>query len=420
MASLSLEYPKGVCFSCTECGDCCRSSDLLLGPGEHERLSALDWSGKVDDLVGAAPVAPDAVAGLEGRHRLARRPDGACLYLGDANQCVIHEHFGESAKPLMCRLYPFSFYPMGDRVAVDVSFACRSVSEGDGASIADRVPEWTHLLDDRAAGVDREHSLRAGVPIDGALMWDLEHHVLDFLRDATLTPVERLRCVLQFARLATSGDPSLPTAATLRDAMATGIPMQIRRTPLAATMDATQRAMFYQWLHLALNPEAPGVAAGDGAATVRRGQAGRRFRDQIGKPGVGGAELGVAFSDIARVETGIFESGECRPFRDFLCAKIIGQKFLTAGEAGLPFVEAIVKLLLTFPMTVWTSKALAADRGSSGVEEPDLRQAIRLIDRTLGQIPTSRLPRKLQEAYDWVMLETDLVEAATNDVLSGS
>ena len=111
MASLSLEYPKGVCFSCTECGDCCRSSDLLLGPGEHERLSALDWSGKVDDLVGAAPVAPDAVAGLEGRHRLARRPDGACLYLGDANQCVIHgalRGIGEAAhvSPLSVQLLP--------------------------------------------------------------------------------------------------------------------------------------------------------------------------------------------------------------------------------------------------------------------------------------------------------------------------
>ena len=68
-------------------------------------------------------------------------------------------------------------------------------------------------------------------------------------------------------------------------------------------------------------------------------------------------------------------------------------------------------------MSIWTAKALAAERGMTAVEESDLRQAIRLIDRTLGQISTSLLPRKQREAYEWVMLETDLVEAATADLL---
>ena len=90
-----------------------------------------------------------------------------------------------------------------------------------------------------------------------------------------------------------------------------------------------------------------------------------------------------------------------------------------AGQREFPLLEAALKFLICFPMAVWTSKAVAADRGATKAEEPDLRQAIRLIDRTLGQIPTSLLPRKQRDAYDWVMLETDLVEAATSDLLVG-
>ena len=374
--------------------------------------------------MGVRPAARVTVAGLEGCHQLSTRPDGACIYLGPGNQCRIHQHFGPEAKPLMCRLYPFGFYAMGDRTAVDVSFFCRSVSQGDGAPIGARMVDYAGLLPPRDAADTRRHQIRDGVSLDGATMWELEHYMLGFLADGSLTPVERVRCVLQFVRLATTGDPAQPTAALLRQAMAKGLPGQIRGAPLEATMDKTQRAVFYQWLHLALNP-APRQFTRLGSeeqATVQyqREKAGRRFLNRHGSPTVDGVELGVDFERVALVKTGIFVSGECRPVREFLCAKIIGQKFLAAGQRELPLVEATLKFLLSFPMVVWTAKALAAERGVAEVDEPELRRAIRLVDRTLGQIPTSLLPPKQRDAHDWVMLETDLVEAATSDLLVDS
>ena len=418
-----LQFPEDVRFSCTECGDCCRSVDLLLGPGERERLAALDWAERESDLVGAQPADSIEIAGLDGCHQLSKKPDGACIYLSRENQCRIHRHFGPEAKPLMCRIYPFGFYAMGERTAVDVSFYCRSVSQGNGAPIGERVADCARLLPSRVSSDPRRHRIRDQVPLDGSTLWEIEHHMLSFLANDSLTLVDRVRCVVQFVRLATTGDPAQPTAAVLRTAMAKGIPIQIRETPLEATMDKTQRAVFYQWLHLVLNP-APrrlGRLTPEAQATVHRQRetAGRRFRDRHGQPTVDGVELGVDFERIAQVKTDIFVSGACRPSRDFLCAKIIGQKFLVAGQTELPLVEATLKFLVCFPMAVWTSKALAADRGAGEVAEADLRQAIRLIDWTLGQIPTSLLPRKQQEVYDWVMLETDLVEAATNDLLVG-
>ena len=163
-----LEYPKDVCFSCTKCGDCCRSFDLLLGPGERERLADLDWTGRERDLVGARPAARVKVAGLDGCHQLSRKPDGACIYLGPENQCRIHQHFGAEAMPLMCRLYPFGFYAMGERTAVDVSFYCRSVSQGDGTPIGEVVADSARPLTTRPSTATRRPRTRPQVHVAAA------------------------------------------------------------------------------------------------------------------------------------------------------------------------------------------------------------------------------------------------------------
>ncbi|MBX3730673.1 MAG: YkgJ family cysteine cluster protein, partial [Candidatus Sumerlaeia bacterium] len=139
--------PDGVTFACTQCGDCCRTGNVLLAPGEAERLATLDWA-----AAGIAPPeGPHTASVQSGRlrgERLARRPDGACVFLDPRDRCVLHDAFGPETKPLLCRLYPFGLHPVGDRVAVDCSFACRSVAEGLGAPIGQRQPEWLRLLDE--------------------------------------------------------------------------------------------------------------------------------------------------------------------------------------------------------------------------------------------------------------------------------
>lgn len=412
-------FAEDVRFTCSRCGDCCRTWNVMLGPGERQRLEALDWAGRADDLVGLRPAVRVRQPGAEERERLRRRDDGACVYLGAESQCLVHEHFGAAAKPLLCRLYPFGFYPMDDRVSVDVSFACRAVSEGRGRPLAERQPEWTRLLAEAADR--RRHQLRAGVPLPGELVWEIEHYLVGFLDDGALALIDRVRCVLQFMRLATTGDPTAASAAKLRAAMAKGIPIQIARQPSAATMDKTQRAIFYQWLFLCLNPppfdvhEWPRHEQEQEAS--RRVKAGQRYLKLKGRPWVDNRELAASFADVAGVDAGVLDRpGVAAPLETYLKAKIVGQRFLVVGEEELPLVEAAPKFFLALPMTLWTAKALAADRGAPRVEAADVRRALRLIDRTLGTLPTSALPRKQAEACDFVMLETNLVEAAFNDV----
>jgi len=412
-------FAEDVRFTCSRCGDCCRTWNVMLGPGERRRLEALDWAGRADELVDVRPAVRVRQPGAAERERLRRRGDGACVYLGAESQCRIHEHFGAEAKPLLCRLYPFGFYPMGDRVGVDVSFACRAVSEGRGKPLAERQPEWTRLLS--AAADPKRHQLRAGVPLPGELVWEIEHTLLGFLDDGSLSLFDRVRCVLQFMRLATTGDPATASAAQLRAAMGRGIPIQIARQPSAATMDKTQRAIFYQWLFLCLNPPPFDLQEWprheQERETSRRVKAGKRYLKLQGRPWVDNRELAATFEEVARVDAGVLDRPEVvAVLETYLKAKILAQRFLVIGDEELPLVEATPKFFLALPMTLWTAQALAADRGAARVEEADVRGALRLVDRTLGTLPTSALPRKQAEACDFVMLETDLVEAALNDV----
>ncbi|MFN7973134.1 MAG: YkgJ family cysteine cluster protein [Acidobacteriota bacterium] len=414
--TIGFVHPPDVRFSCTRCGDCCRNAEILLTPEEADRLSTLDWRDRVARLVGAQVTVP--VRTLAGRRRLAHQDGGACVFLDEQSQCLLHTHFGAEAKPALCRSYPFAFRALGERTAVDVSFACRSVSMGGGKPLAGRTAEWQALAPGASAA---PMFLRAGIPISAETAWALEEHAISLLGDGTLTLPDRLRAVLQLTRLGTSGPADAPSLTTLWNALVRGIPAQVRREPCEATMDPTQASVFWQWLYLALNPASPGLATAPRALQDRAKKeierAADRYRARSGQPHVDGSELGKTFEEIAAIDTSALQGAVAEPLAIYLRAKVLGQKLLKAGLDEMPIAEAIPKLLLAAPMTIWTAKALAAGRGAAAVGEADVRAALRLIDRTLGQIPTSLLPPRQAKAFDWVMLETDIVEAATNDML---
>ena len=430
MSAPPFVFPENVRYECLRCGDGCRTYNVLLGPGEEKAVEGLDWQGKAEDLVGAKLTMRIKDPAGKKRTCLKRRADGACVFLGEENQCRIHEHFGPGPKPLLCRLYPFGFYPMGDKIGVDVSFTCRAVAEGRGENLAARVPEWREFLgasDGNAGGTDAgrdtgKHRLKSGVRLPAAIVWEIEHAILQFLNDATLSLTDRLRAAVQYLEIATTGDPAAPTAAQLRDVMAKGIPAQIAAKPSTAKMDKTQRAVFHQWLFLHLNPPPYDLSTwsekDQQAEKSRRLQAGRRHIDRKGHPWVDNRELGVTFKQIARVGAAALDEPPLDELLvTYLRAKILGQRFLIVGEKELPLVQAMRQFLLTAPMTAWTAKAFAAERGGEEIAGDDIRRALRLVDRSLGSLPTSALPKPQAEACNFIFLETDVVEAAMRDLL---
>ncbi|MDK2971787.1 MAG: lysine-N-methylase [Candidatus Sumerlaeota bacterium] len=417
MSDSLFAIPPDVRFSCTQCGDCCRSWNVLLGPGEAERIEGLDWAGREDALADVAVTAPVAAGKLTGR-RLARRPGGACVFLGADNGCLIHRHFGEQAKPLLCRMYPFAFVRTGGRVAVDCSFACRSIARGSGEPLEVRTPEWLRLLEESPAAEANAPRLDAKRALKPETLWELEHGVAELLNVPELPFFVRLRCAMQFAELSANGDPEAPMAGELRGALRSTLPRRMAARPAEGTMNATQRALFLQEVYAHLNPP----PEGEGPRQMREREwvaAGEAFRDGRGNPRVDGQELKVSWSDIRRVSLeAVGAAGEAVLAR-WLTAAVVGQRFRFAADEELPFGEAVARLALRYPMALWGAKALAAERGTASVGVEDLQQAIRLIDRAAGRIPLGNLDNKQRAAVEFVLRETGAIEAAVLDVTHG-
>jgi len=425
VSALEIVFPPEVRFTCSRCGDCCRTWHVMLGPGEMERLEALDWSASAPELAGISPGAPVPGEPRSGRLALAQHEDGACIYLGSENQCRIHETFGEAAKPLMCRLYPFGFLAVGERVGVDVSFACRAVSRDEGEPLSRRVPEWTRLLRDRPAA-HKLHKFSKKYEVSGDLLWELEHHVVAILSDEGLSLLDRVRAVFEFNRLATTSDPRTEAARTLRDVLVKGIPKQIRERPIepgSERMDKTGRAVFFHLLFVSLNPTPDELFGPSGKARQReagfRIQAADGYKFPEAHPLIDNRELKSTFDEVAaaRIDS-IFSGPGAGALARYLRAKILGQRFMHEANEEIPFIEAIPRLLLLFPLTVWTAKALACERGAAAVAEADIRSALRLVDRSYGEIPLTLLPPKARKAWRFVLLETDLPVTASLEMLA--
>ena len=420
--TLAIEFlpPRDVVFSCSECGDCCRSLNVPVGPAEREALEGLSWEGREERLVGKPATVPTMGQAGPGR-RLPREEDGSCTYLGEDGLCLIHRHFGAGNKPSACRLYPFSFHRLGDSVAVDCAFSCRAVSRGQGRSLEDHEAEWTELVNGGAVSEQLPYRLSPKAKLAGELAQTYQSFLESFLADRSLELPQRLRRCLQFNALATTGSPDGPAAAMLRDGIAKGLRQGKVEDWRGEEMDKTQEAIFYQWLYLALNPPPANMdtlAKGERDKLARqRVRAGLAFREKASCPWVDNKELPVQFEQVLEISSSFVDSAQAAElFERFLLAKVTGQRFLLAGELSLPFTEAVPKFLLCYPMVVWTAKALAAAKGERALAMVDLQEATRLVDRSMGQIATSRLPKKQARVCDFVMLETDFVLAATTTV----
>lgn len=418
-------FPDFARFECTRCGDCCRGVQVMLGRDEARRLKKLSWEGLAPDLA-KATVVTEEVTGKDGRKRtvLAHGTDDACVFLGSDNQCRIHQHFGAEAKPLMCRLFPFGFLSVGNKIAVDVSFACRSVSSEQGASLDQYLPEWRALLGD-VSSRQNEHRFSEKYRISGELLWELEHDLLSLLAARELSLLDRVRALSDFLRLGTTADPTTDAAARLREIMVTSLRSPQRERAAEDTMDKTQRALFHHMLFLSLNPTPLEVSRLEGKERQRevrrRVLAADGFKFPESHPWVDNVEIPASYRRVSKVGHVLLESEPARRYVEhYLMAKILGQKFMREGENEVPFVEAVPRLLLLVPMLVWTAKALAAQAERPEISDEDLRRGVRLLDRSYGEIRLSDLPAKQRKAWQFVFAETDFPVAACLEVFEGS
>jgi len=388
--SLPLTLPVIQNWSCHNCGGCCRQHQIEITAEERQRILDQKWEGS-DWLAAGQPLLRETGSWGRRRYFLAHQPDGACAFLDEKGLCRIHAKFGEAAKPLACRIYPYAFHPAGKRITVSLRFSCPSAVANRGRPIALARDE----LNQMARLVVPEHADRLPPPriMDRQkLNWPDVMQVLGAL-DRIIAPVRRpfaqrvyqtllLLELLGSARLDQIQDDRMEEFLEL-------IEETVMQEPLPA-VTAPSPAAAVQFRLLAAQ-----YARCDTAADVARGWIGRwelltaalRFARGRGLiPKLQSVFKDVPF-DALEPPFGAIPAEADEILTRYLRVKLQGLHFCGAACFGLPLIEGWQAQLLILPVVCWIARWLAAGEGRSMWITEDFSRALAVADHHHGFTP---------------------------------
>ena len=398
MASLRLDLPVLQNWDCHNCGGCCKQHLIEITDAERDRIVTQGWTA-ADGIPEGQPIF-EKMNGFFGRPqwRLAHRADGGCVFLDERGLCRIHAKFGEPAKPLACRIYPYAFHPAGKSVAVSLRFSCPSVVKNAGRTMTAQQAEIRRLAE---AVVPQDAVTNPAPQINAAerLDWPDFHRCVDAL-DETLAPtagpsptplvVRLLRAVEWTGLVGLSkfdklrGERLQDFLDLIREAACADVPA------LPQTMaEPTRLGRLYFRLLVAQ------YARKDTAADLQAGWRGRwRLLRAIWKFSRGKGDAPPLQSAFQAVPFAALEApfGPLTAEQDeiltrYLHVKVQGLHFCGPAYYDVPFVEGFHSLALVIPVTLWLARWLAASSGRSQWTTDDVIQALTIADHHHGYSP---------------------------------
>ncbi|MGV2333062.1 MAG UNVERIFIED_CONTAM: YkgJ family cysteine cluster protein [Planctomycetaceae bacterium] len=205
MPSPGLLLPVFQNWACHNCGGCCREHVIGITAEEKQQIEAQGWSA-ADGVPEDSPLFVTLGTGW----RINHQPDGACVFLAPNGLCRIHSKFGESAKPLACRLYPYAIHPAGHIVTASLRFSCPSVVQNLGPAVSS-VRSTVEALAKEVVPASYRNApapdLRPGLPFDWPRMTRLLAWIERGLSDSTIAFPLRLQRVLLWISLLGRAEP---------------------------------------------------------------------------------------------------------------------------------------------------------------------------------------------------------------------
>lgn len=130
-------------WDCHSCARCCRGSIIPLTQEDLAKIVSQRWH-EQPEFRGSRIVVRRSLANRQ--LILAKRPDGACVFLMDDGRCRIHLEHGLEAKPIVCQTYPLQLVPHDTAAYFPLRRSCPSAAAGRGrAATLDR-PDIRRLL----------------------------------------------------------------------------------------------------------------------------------------------------------------------------------------------------------------------------------------------------------------------------------
>ena len=373
-------------WSCHSCGNCCRTLVGHLFDDERERLEQQGWAKKL----GVAP----AVRVGRG-YVLNKQPDGACVFLDADNRCRIHAELGEDAKPLACRIFPFSVRPVADGWQATLRFDCPSVVESKGAPLSQHRP----LLKELTARMGGTHhaketvDLKRGVRADEAELEAVTRGFVRWFKRDELTVAQRL---LGAARLTTTLEAANlkrvrgERFVELLDLLIEALPTECVSPPEPAAPRARgllRQLAFAHAEHVTLDEMRSAFSR------LRRRwkqfRAAGQFRKGRGDvPALPGISGEVGFEAVEAVDP---KPGDCARVGElllrYLAARLEGRSVFGAGYYGWSVVNGLSAMFLSIASAGWIARYIAAADGRTMFGFDDVGPALGIVDRAATRLP---------------------------------
>lgn len=391
---LTLELPHIQNWSCHTCGGCCKQHGIYVTTEEKRRIEQQNWT-EADGVPAGQPLFVQMGGGLTAPwHRLAHRADGSCVFLDERGLCRIHGKFGEPAKPLACRIYPYAFHPTARGLTLSLRFSCPSVAANLGIPVEDQRQELERLA---KLVVPKDLSevppprLTASRPLD----WPEVLAIVDAF-DALLAQeslpiavklIQALEVVkqLEVAKLDhIRGDRFLELLQLLIDHAS----QQVTGLPETALPPKTISAVQFRLL-------AGQYARKDTYTNVQPTWGTRLKLLSWGwKFAWGGGHVPAVqdvFKEVPFVALeqsfGKLPSDADEFLTRYLRVKIQGLHFCGPAYYHEPVISGFQSLALVFPVVLWIARWLAASNGRAVWKREDILQAITIVDHHHGYSP---------------------------------
>lgn len=387
---MRLELPTLQNWSCHNCAGCCKQHLIEVTEEERLRIVSQDWT-PADGVPADRPVLVWHAGPLwKKRYRLGHRSDGGCVFLNEQGLCRIHAKFGEAAKPLPCRIYPYAFHPAGGRLAVSLRFSCPSVTANRGTAVAAQRPDLTELAT-LAVPKGAENLPPPRLTRLEQVGWDDFQPFVEALDESFADPTAPLQLrllriltwtgIVEQSHFATISGPQLQEfLGIIRQAAA----VEHARFPTAVAPSRVARLDF--------RILAAAYTRKDTIDQLNSGWWGRyrllrailRFLRGTGELPAMQEELPAVRFEAIEAPMGRLTPGMEELFERYFRVKIQGLHFCGRGFYDAPLTEGVASLVLMFPITLWLARWVAAGKGRSQPIDEDVNLALNLADHNHG------------------------------------
>lgn len=391
---LPLQLPTIQNWSCHSCGGCCRQHAIEITEEERQRIISQNWMPAEGVPADRPLVVRLGLFPWSRRYRLGHQADGACVFLDDAGRCRIHAKFGEPAKPLACRIYPYAFHPAGKSITVSLRFSCPSVVANRGRAVAEQKSDLKTL--ERLVvpeGAERmpPPEVAPGQRLDWTDTLKLVDR-LDHILAADAVPMTvRLLRGLRFVELLGQSRFEKIRGPRLNDFVEiVGEAAQAEVPPELSMLAEPSKTGRMQFRLLAAQYARKDTFADRQGGIANRWRLFRTawiFARGTGLvPPLQEVFKEVPFADLEQ-SFGALSPEVDEILTRYLRVKVQGLHFCGAAYYGVPLVEGFRSLALVVPVVLWLARWLAAGAGRKRLETDDVARALAIADHHHGYSP---------------------------------